>query len=114
MFLSSQTEKLMAGTKCSDYLGLKHYKKAKKIKHFIHLALAYRPQSFSTYHMLYHLSEFRPSTKKVCSSDVMHCQISIFEIKMMVKIGVIFMPSSNPTCHFRDTADFTHVKALGG
>ena len=28
--LSSQTEKLMAGTKFSDYLGLKHYKKAKK------------------------------------------------------------------------------------
>ena len=28
--LSSQTEKLMAGTKFSDYLGLNHYKKAKK------------------------------------------------------------------------------------
>ena len=27
---SSQTEKLMAGTKFSDYLGLNHYKKAKK------------------------------------------------------------------------------------
>ena len=26
---------------------------------------------------------------------------------MMVKIGVIFMPFSNPTCHFRGTADFT-------
>ena len=26
---------------------------------------------------------------------------------MMVKIGVIFMPFSNPTCHFRATADFT-------
>ena len=26
---------------------------------------------------------------------------------MMVKIGVIFMSFSNPTCHFRDTADFT-------
>ena len=26
---------------------------------------------------------------------------------MMVKICVIFMPFSNPTCHFRDTADFT-------
>ena len=25
----------------------------------------------------------------------------------MVKIGVIFMPFSNPTCHFRDTAGFT-------
>jgi hypothetical protein len=24
-----------------------------------------------------------------------------------VKIGVIFMPFSNPTCHFRATADFT-------
>ena len=32
--LSSQTEKLMAGTKFSDYLGLKHYKNAKKIKTF--------------------------------------------------------------------------------
>ena len=27
--VSSQTDKLMAGTKFSDYLGLKHYKKAK-------------------------------------------------------------------------------------
>ena len=28
--LSSQTEKLMAAVDFSDYLGLKHYKKAKK------------------------------------------------------------------------------------
>ena len=32
--VSCQAEKLMAGTKFSDYLGLKHYKKAKKIKTF--------------------------------------------------------------------------------
>ena len=32
---------------------------------------------------------------------------SISELKMMVKIGVIFMPFSNPTYHFRGTADFT-------
>ena len=42
----------MAGTKLSDYLGLKHYKKAKKLKHFIHLGLAQRPQSFGTYHTI--------------------------------------------------------------
>ena len=42
----------MAATKFSDYLGLKHYKKAKKLKHFIHLALAYWPQSFVTYHSI--------------------------------------------------------------
>ena len=42
----------MAGTKFSDYLGLKHYKKAKKLKHFIHLNLATRPQSLSTYHSI--------------------------------------------------------------
>ena len=46
---SSQTEKLMAAINFSDYLGLKHYKKAKKLKHFIHLPLAYWPQSFVTY-----------------------------------------------------------------
>ena len=46
--VSSQTEKLMAGTKLSDYLGLNHYKKAKKLKHFIHLRLANQPQSFAT------------------------------------------------------------------
>ena len=40
----------MAATKFSDYLGLKPYKKSKKIKHFIHLGLAQRPQSFGTYH----------------------------------------------------------------
>ena len=42
----------MAGTKFSDYLGLKHYKKAKNIKKFIHLRLAQRPQSFNTYHAI--------------------------------------------------------------
>ena len=46
--VSSQTEKLMAGTKFSDYLGLKHYKNAKKLKDFIHLRLANQPQSFAT------------------------------------------------------------------
>ena len=46
---SSQSEKLMAATKFSDYLGLNHCKKPKKLKHFIHLALAYWPQSFVTY-----------------------------------------------------------------
>ena len=46
--VSSQTDKLMAGTKFSDYLGLNHYKKAKKFRHFIHLRLANRPQSFAT------------------------------------------------------------------
>ena len=42
--VSSQTHKLMAATKFSDYLGLNHYKKAKKLKHFIHLRLANWPQ----------------------------------------------------------------------
>ena len=46
--LSSQTEKLMAATKFSGYLGLNYYKKAKTVKHFIHLALAYGHQSFGT------------------------------------------------------------------
>ena len=46
--VSSQTEKLMAGTKFSDYLGLNHYEKAKKLKHFIHLRLTNRPQSFGS------------------------------------------------------------------
>ena len=41
--VSSQTDRLMAGTKFSDYLGLNYYKKAKKT-HFIHLNFAYRPQ----------------------------------------------------------------------
>ena len=50
--VSSQTDKLMAGTKFSEYLGLNHYKKAKKFKNFIHLDLAYRPQSLSTYHSI--------------------------------------------------------------
>ena len=52
LFLSCQTHKLMAGTKFSDYLGLKHYKKAKKIKKIIHLNLANWPQSFSSYHRI--------------------------------------------------------------
>ena len=44
--VSSQTEKLMASTKFSDYLGLNHYKNAKKLKNFIHFHFTYRPQSF--------------------------------------------------------------------
>ena len=40
--------KLMAGTKFSDYLGLNHNKKAKKLKYFIHLRLTNRPQSFGS------------------------------------------------------------------
>ena len=38
--VSSQTYKLMAGTKFSDYFGLKHYQRSKKNKNFIHLNLA--------------------------------------------------------------------------
>jgi hypothetical protein len=52
LFLSSQTDKLIAATKFYGYLGLKRYKKAKKLKHFIHLRLAYWPQSLSTYHSI--------------------------------------------------------------
>ena len=91
----------MAATIFSDYLGLKNYKKAKKLKHFIHLRLANWPQIFITYHTI------SPTVNSVCSSDVKHCLIGIFELNVMVKIGVIFMSFSNPTCHFRDTADFT-------
>ena len=50
--LSVQTHKLMAGTTFSDYLGLNHYKKAKKSKKIIHLRLANWPQSFVTYHSI--------------------------------------------------------------
>ena len=46
--VSSQTEKLMAGTKFSDYLGLNHYRNAKKLKKFIHFHFTYRPQSFGS------------------------------------------------------------------
>jgi hypothetical protein len=53
--VSSPTHKLMAATNFSDYLGLKHYKKAKKIKNFIHLRLANWPQSFNTYHTIHGL-----------------------------------------------------------
>ena len=50
--VSSQTDRLMAATIFSDYLGLNHYKKAKKIKYFIHLRLTNQPQSLSTYHSI--------------------------------------------------------------
>ena len=45
-------QQLIAATKFSGFLGLKHYKKAKKIKHFNHLGLANWPQSVSTYHTI--------------------------------------------------------------
>ena len=66
----------MAATKFSDYLGLKHYKKAKKIKHFIHLRLAQRPQSFSSYHKYITYREFRLPTKKACSDYVMCVKVA--------------------------------------
>ena len=50
--VSSQTHKLMAAKKVSDYLGPNYYKKSKKSKHFTHLRLANRPQSLSTYHSI--------------------------------------------------------------
>ena len=42
----------MTGTKFSDYLGLNHYKKAKKLKNFIHLGLTQGPQRIATYHSI--------------------------------------------------------------
>ena len=46
----------MAGTKLSDYLGLNHCKKAKKMKQFIYLDLATWPQSLSTIFNMWELS----------------------------------------------------------
>ena len=59
-------------------------------------------QSFSAYCTISGIVNAGHQLNKVCSSDVMHCQISIFEIKLMLKIGVIIMPFSNPTCHLKD------------
>ena len=42
----------MADTKFSDYLGLNHYKKAKKLKKFVHFHFTYRPQSFGSNHSI--------------------------------------------------------------
>ena len=82
--VSCQTEKLMAGTKFSDYLGLKRYKKAGN----------------SGYQL----------KKYVLFSYVMNINLAFLRSKIMVKIGVIFMPFSNPTCHFKDAADFTPLQ----
>ena len=54
----------MAATKFSDYLGPNHYKKAKKLKHFIHLGLAQGPQSFVTF-LVYHLQGIQATNKKI-------------------------------------------------
>ena len=80
--ISSQTNKLMAGTKFSDYFDLNRYKKAKVLRHFIHLRLTNRPQILSTYHSI-SLTVNSRNQPKVCFSDVMHCQIRISETKMM-------------------------------
>ena len=50
--VSFQTHKLMAATKFSDCLGLKDYKKAKKINISIISRLANWPESFNTYHTI--------------------------------------------------------------
>ena len=72
-------QQLIAATKFSGFLGLKHYKKAKKIKHFNHLGLANWPQSFSTYHTIcITYSAFRLPTKKAYSSYVMCVKLAFF------------------------------------
>ena len=75
------------------------------------LSIAPSPSKFEYIPHYIRYSEFRSLTKTVCSSDVMHYQISIFEIKMMVKIGVIFMPFSNAKCHLRDMSYLALLKA---
>ena len=76
----------------NTYLGKINIKR--KISFFFQfLALPKDQQSFSTYHTMYIIL-----AEIVFSSDVKHCLISIFELKMMAKIGVIFMSFSNPTC----------------
>ena len=81
--------------------------KTKKISTFFIFSIPLKASKFKYIRQYITYSKFRPSPKKVCASDVMHCFISIFELKVMVKIGVIFMSFSNPTCHFSYTADFT-------
>ena len=61
----------MAGTKFSDYLGLNHYRKAKKLKHFTHLGLAQGPQSFVTHRSISPAGNSGYQLKKSCSSYVM-------------------------------------------
>ena len=81
--------------------------KTKKISTFFIFSIPLKASKFKYIRQYITYSEFRPLSKKACSSDVKHYFISIFELKVMVGIGVIFMSLSNPTCHFRDTADFT-------
>ena len=75
----------MEGTKFSVYLGLKHYKKAKKTKIFHSFKLGLLASKFK--YIPY--SEFKPSSKKVCSSDVKHCFISIFELKVFSEVRIL-------------------------
>ena len=52
----------------------------------------------------------------LCSAIDSECIYCIkplsLRIKMKMKIGVIFMPLSNPMCHFKDTADFTRLQSI--
>ena len=66
----------MAATKFSDYLGPKYYKKAKKLKHFIHLRLANWPQSFDTYHTISRTGNSGYQPKKTSSSYVMYVKVA--------------------------------------
>jgi hypothetical protein len=52
--VSSQTEKLMAGTKFSDYLGLNHYKKSKKFETFHSFKVGQLASKFWFITIVYH------------------------------------------------------------
>ena len=71
-------------------------------KFFWYLHLPKALQSLSTYRTISGIVN-SGHRQKLCSSDVMHCQGSIFEIKIIVKIGVIFLPFSNSTWYLWDT-----------
>ena len=102
LFLSSQTDKLMAATKFSDYLGLKHFKKAKKLKHFIHLALAYWPQSFVIHTVVYNLQGIQATNyilRKRWSNIGQHKHMYICTIEVVLRLiacGILNCTSSMP------------------
>ena len=82
----------------------------KKIKTFHSFKVGPTALKFKYIQHYIQYRQFRPLTKKVCFSDVM-TQISIFEIKMMVKIYVTLMPFSNTTYHLRDMSKLARLKA---
>ena len=85
--VSSKTEKLMAASKFSDYLGIKHYKKAKKTFQSFRVGPATSKFWYIPYYITY--GKFISEWPKVCFS--LYAKTEYLALQIYIKIGGILL-----------------------